>query len=46
MCKLGMSDGICPSRRLVATEDSEVCFSLLVNVFGFSICLWMVGGGE
>ena len=46
MCKLGMSDRICPSGRLIAAEDSEVRFDLLVNAFSFSICLWMVGGGE
>ena len=46
MCELGVSDGICPSGRLIAAEDLEVCFNLLVNAFSFSICLWMVGGGE
>ena len=39
-------DLVGPRAGVTSTEDLEVCFNLLVDMFCFSIRLRVVGGGE
>ena len=44
--ELGMGDLFRPGGGVGAAEDVEVGFYFLVDSFGFSVGLGMVGGGE
>jgi len=44
--KFGMGNLFGPRGRVCATEDVEVSFHFLVNVFSFSIGLRVVGSGK
>ena len=44
--EFGVGDVIGPGSRVISTEDSEVRFDFLVYLFGFSIQLGLIGGGE
>ena len=44
--EFGVGDVIGPGSRVISTEDSEVRFDFLVYLFGFSIRLGLIGGGE
>ena len=46
MGEFGVGDAICPRSRVIPTEDPKVGFDFLVYLFGFSIGLGVVGGGE
>ena len=41
-----MSNGIGPGGWLISTENAKVCFNFLIDMFSFSICLWVIGGQE
>ena len=42
--KLCMSNEIGPGGWLISTENAKVHFNFLIDTFGFSICLWVIGG--
>ena len=44
--EFSMGDVISPRSRVIPTEDPKVSFDFLVYLFGFSIRLGVVGGGE
>ena len=46
MGEFGVRDLFGPRGRVCATEDAEVGLYFLVNTFGFSVGLWMVGSGK
>jgi len=46
MGEFGVRDLFGPRGRVCATEDVEVSFYFLVNTFGFSVGLWVVGSGK
>ena len=41
-----MGNRFCPGSWLISTEDVEIGLNLLINAFGFSIRLWVIGSGE
>ena len=46
MGKFGVRNVVSPGSRIVPTEDLKIGFYFLVYPFGFSISLWVIGGGE
>ena len=46
VCKFGVGDLVCPGTRVGSAEDLKVHFNLLVDMFCFSVRLWVVCGGE
>ena len=44
--KFSVRDFVCPGTRVGSTEDSKICFNLLVDMFCFTIRLGVIGGGE
>ena len=44
--KLSGREEVCPFPGVVGTEDTEICFDLLIGSFSLSISLWVVCGGE
>ena len=46
MVKLSSGKEVCPFPRVVGTEDTKVCFNLLIGSFHLSICLRVIHGGE
>ena len=44
--KLSSGKEVCPFLRVVGTEDAEIDFNLLIGLFGLSICLGVICGGE
>lgn len=46
VCEFCMGDDFRPRGGVCTTEDMEICFNLLVNVFSFSIGSRVVGCGE
>ena len=44
--ELGVGNRFRPGCGIIATEDPKVGFDLLVYSFGFSIQLWVIGGGK
>ena len=46
MSKLHMRDLIDPGTRVGSTEDPKICFNLLIDMFCFTIGLWVIGGRE
>jgi len=44
--EFGQRDLFGPRRQVCSTEDVEVGFDFLVNLFGFSVSLRVVSGGE
>ena len=45
MCEFGVWEKFWPVSLFVVTEGAKVLLKFLVNPFGFSVCLWVVGGG-
>ena len=46
MMKLSGGKEVCPFPRVVGTEDAEIGFNLLIGLFGLSVCLRVICGGE
>ena len=46
MCEFCMGNFVSPGGGVRSTEDPQIGFDLLVDMFNFSIGLRMVGGGE
>ena len=44
--KLSGREEVCPFLWVVGTEDTEICFDLLIGSFRLSISLWVVCSGE
>ena len=44
--KLSSGKKVCPFPRVVGTEDPEIGFDLLIGLFGLSVCLRVICGGE
>ena len=46
MMKLSGGEEVHPFPRVVGTKDVEIGFNLLIGLFGLSICLRVIHGGE
>ena len=46
MMKLSSGEEFHPFPRVVGTENTEICFNLLIGLFGLSIHLRVICGGE
>ena len=46
MSEFCVDNRFCPGGWLIPVEDVEIGLNFLINVFGFPICLWVIGGGE
>ena len=46
MGELHMGDLVGPGIQVRATEDLEICFNLLVDLFSFTVRLRVVGSGK
>ena len=46
MMKLSGGEEVSPFPGVIGTEDTEICFDLLIGSFSLSISLWVVCGGE
>ena len=44
--KFNVGDLVCPGTRVGPTKDPKICFNLLIDMFCFTIRLWVVCGGE
>ena len=44
--KFSMRDFVCSRTGVIATEDPKVCFSLLVDMFCFTIRLGVIDSGD
>ena len=46
MVKLSSGEEVCPSPRVVGTEDVKIYFDFLIGLLSLSICLRVICGGE